>query len=648
MEVSEMGSNIYDPRNGGVIDISSEHGPEESPEYDPGPYYDMDDDNDAPTWPVVWPIPLVSLMATLVLSFLRLPTAYIVYVDLCRLANWLSHDTTIRSKENMTNKDEFSAATNIVVPIENPESSRSIVDIQNDEKMAHMQQELNILREELHQVPDLAKLSATTFATFKTPIYFPKVDLPSVDLPNQPELTQHSPTHGRVPPSSPTAVRTVSDLSNRDPTIPTMQQYLGYMSLRMRHMFHPIYACWSSYLHYACCGYKPPKFYMFDGKGDPYAHLRTYYDKLVCVGRNEKPTRVQPPLDESEISKYFIRAQEGIYFDKKMSMMGQKFAQLVKMGDFIEEVVTYQPGGPSHRYPNNPQIVLHTSYVLVYNTQPHYNPPRAPAYQIPPRPYVPVQATIHQNRPHMHRDHRLRTEGVLQPVKGKLPNPIPRNFDGSKRCAYHSRVQRHDIEDCYGLKNQIESLIKRGVIKCTPALPNVNNNPLPNHDNLDVNMVTLEDKYWSPDYPNIDENCSDHFKLLESLSTTPKQSLGTIEQSPKYQIVKCIKNGCVKNVEVWYQPKSGLGPKFNGIVKPMQPKHQRGTNGLRYEPTLGRFHQGASDTIFVPEQALIPDQAGVDKIIEGIGNLFVAMVGEKEEISLSKLTIHDAEPGEIL
>ncbi|XP_049406297.1 uncharacterized protein LOC125869949 [Solanum stenotomum] len=231
-------------------------------------------------------------------------------------------------------------------------------------------------------------------------------------------------------------------------------------------------------------GYKPPKFDMFDEKGDPHAHLRAYYDKLVGVGRNEKlkmrlfirslsgealtwytrqhprkwcdwqemvedfmtrfrfnieitadrfslaniqkkpsknfqeyarcwrteAARVQPTLDESELSKYFIRAQEGIYFDKMMSMMGQKFVELVKMGDFIEEgvksgkiqsmvslqaasraiqsssiggikkkredvsAVTYQQGGPSHRYPNNPQITMHTSYVPVYNTQPHYNP----------------------------------------------------------------------------------------------------------------------------------------------------------------------------------------------------------------------------------------------------------------------------------
>ncbi|KAH0765157.1 hypothetical protein KY285_001028 [Solanum tuberosum] len=169
--------------------------------------------------------------------------------------------------------------------------------------------------------------------------------------------------------------------------------------------------------------------------------------------------------------------------------------------------VTYQHGGPSDRYSNNPKIFAQTSYVQyqVYNIQPHYNLSRAQIYDIPPRP-------LHKNRPtyaprprsnlkarnarvytpitepYAQLFGRLRTAGVLQPVEGKLPDPIPWNFDGSKQCAYHSGIQGHDTEDCYGLKNQIESLIRRGVIKCTPALPNVNNNPLPNYENREVNM----------------------------------------------------------------------------------------------------------------------------------------------------------------
>ncbi|XP_070032031.1 uncharacterized protein [Nicotiana tomentosiformis] len=157
--------------------------------------------------------------------------------------------------------------------------------------------------------------------------------------------------------------------------------------------------------------HKPPKFDIFYGRGDSYAHLRSYCDKLFGVGRNEKlrmkllirsligealtwytrqdsrnwrtwqdiaedfmnrfrfnteitldrfvlvnlqkkplesfleyarqwrskATRAKPPLDDSELTKYFIRAQEGIYFEKIMCMIGKKFPELVKMGDFLEE-----------------------------------------------------------------------------------------------------------------------------------------------------------------------------------------------------------------------------------------------------------------------------------------------------------------------
>ena len=82
-----------------------------------------------------------------------------------------------------------------------------------------------------------------------------------------------------------------------------------------------------------------------------------------------------------------------------------------------------------------------------------------------------------------------------------------------------------------------------------------------------------------------------------------------------------------------YQPKTGLGPKSNGIVEPIQLKHQKGTTGLGYEPTSkGVRNAGSSKTTFVPEQALIPDRAVGDDIVEGIGNLFVAMIGEEKEI----------------
>ncbi|KAG5595600.1 hypothetical protein H5410_036832 [Solanum commersonii] len=225
----------------------------------------------------------------------------------------------------MTDKDDFNVAANIMIPIENPEGSQNMIDIQNGEKMSHMEKELELLKEELHQ----------------------------------PEQTQHAPTHGQVPPVSLTAVRTVPDLSNRNPTIPTMQQILGaHVVAPYEPHVPPVYAVGAptftmpavvnvpyeglrkalkclqvtrgtESLDYddLCIypdidmpvGYKPPKFDIFDGKGDPHAHLRAYCDKLVGKkpSRNfqeyarrwrTEAARVQPPLDESELSKYFIRA----------------------------------------------------------------------------------------------------------------------------------------------------------------------------------------------------------------------------------------------------------------------------------------------------------------------------------------------------
>ncbi|KAM3343075.1 hypothetical protein P3S68_028041 [Capsicum galapagoense] len=98
-----------------------------------------------------------------------------------------------------------------------------------------------------------------------------------------------------------------------------------------------------------------------------------------------------------------------------------------------------------------------------------------------------------------------------------------------------------------------------------------------------------------------------------------------------------------------YHPKTGLGPRADGIVEPIQLKYQKGTTGLRYEP-ISRVacSKGFRMTIFVPAQVLVLEQADDEDITEGIENLFVAVIEEESEIAFKKLTIRDAEPGEAL
>ncbi|XP_055806917.1 uncharacterized protein LOC129875663 [Solanum dulcamara] len=396
-------------------------------------------------------------------------------------------------------------------------------------------------------------------------------------------------------------------------------------------------------------GYKVPKFDVFDGKGNPRAHLRSYCDKLVGVGKDEairmklfirsltgealdwytsqdpkkwhswsimaqdfmdrfkfnteaipdrfylmklekKSTesfreyamrwradaaKVQPPMTESEMTSLFIQSQkDATYYEKMISVVGQKFFEVVRMGEFIEEgiktgritnlaalqatskaiqsdsiggafkkkkdgvsaVMTIQERRPNQMltYQNPlPQPSYHSQYTQVpqpyyqpsvapypvYTTQPIYYPSRAPTYPntsqyrptYPPQPHYQTQirpSNPPRPRPNFERRppktytplaeplsqlyERLRTAGILQPIQARIPNPLPGWYDDTKHCVYHSGAAGHDTENCLTLKDKIEALIKEGVIQLRGAAPNVNNNPLPNHEN--VNMITIDEE----------------------------------------------------------------------------------------------------------------------------------------------------------
>ncbi|XP_070034191.1 uncharacterized protein [Nicotiana tomentosiformis] len=73
-------------------------------------------------------------------------------------------------------------------------------------------------------------------------------------------------------------------------------------------------------------GYKPPKFEMVDGTGDPKVHLRTYCDKLVGVGK-----------DERICIKLFMRSLTGDALSWYISQNPKKWVNWVIMAsDFMD------------------------------------------------------------------------------------------------------------------------------------------------------------------------------------------------------------------------------------------------------------------------------------------------------------------------
>ncbi|KAG5620259.1 hypothetical protein H5410_005477 [Solanum commersonii] len=90
----EMDSNIYDPRDEGVIDMFPERGPNESPEYHSGPYYDGDDDDGLSSLnffhkllKVPCGLSLLYALWPLVLSVLRFLIAYLNVTSKTTLIN---------------------------------------------------------------------------------------------------------------------------------------------------------------------------------------------------------------------------------------------------------------------------------------------------------------------------------------------------------------------------------------------------------------------------------------------------------------------------------------------------------------------------------------------------------------------------------
>ena len=49
---------------------------------------------------------------------------------------------------------------------------------------------------------------------------------------------------------------------------------------------------------------------------------------------------------------------------------------------------------------------------------------------------------------------------MIASLLGYTPDPHSRSFDPNVRCAYHSDVQGHNIEDCRSLKREIEKKIQ--------------------------------------------------------------------------------------------------------------------------------------------------------------------------------------------
>ena len=80
---------------------------------------------------------------------------------------------------------------------------------------------------------------------------------------------------------------------------------------------------------------------------------------------------------------------------------------------------------------------------------------------------------------------------MLVPVSiPPIKPPYPRWYNKNVSCDYHSGNRGHFLEECTALELRVSEFIKKGEMTFEDKdIPNVNENPLPNHGGSKVNAM---------------------------------------------------------------------------------------------------------------------------------------------------------------
>ncbi|XVF56240.1 hypothetical protein PTKIN_Ptkin06aG0102900 [Pterospermum kingtungense] len=259
----------------------------------------------------------------------------------------------------------------------------------------------------------------------------------------------------------------------------------------------------------------------------------------------EVANRVKPALESKEFSFMFIRTLKNPYYDRLLMLSGNDYADVVDKGELLEgeikqgrvedtsssrrthpvkkreeeahEITFHQnrsrgprpqyqqtPQQPS-QYPQNTQQQTSQNLPQLTYSQPIQTTPTTattftqhsqpqPQNQNPtqgrnPRPqkqFTPLPISYSEIYPLLYERH------LVSPIfVNPLQPPYPKWYNPDLRCDYHNGAVGHDLNNCTALKFRVQSLIDKNVISFNvEGDPNVNKNPLPEHN---VHMVEFDE-----------------------------------------------------------------------------------------------------------------------------------------------------------
>ncbi|KAI5382510.1 hypothetical protein KIW84_070080 [Lathyrus oleraceus] len=239
----------------------------------------------------------------------------------------------------------------------------------------------------------------------------------------------------------------------------------------------------------------------------------------------ELAARVQPPMLERELTDMFIGTLQGVFMDQMGSCPFGSFSDVVICGERTESLIKagkiQEAGSSSSKKPfagaprrrEGETNVVHSrrsvnrgqyrqvAAVTIPAPQPRQQqqqqqrgpPPQQqqqrpfqPRQRMPDRRFDPLPMTYAELLPEL-----LRL-GFVELRTMALLTKIPAGYDANVRCDFHSGAPGHHIENCRDFHHKVQDLIDAKTINFA-HVPNVVNNPMPQHGAHRVNNVEDEE-----------------------------------------------------------------------------------------------------------------------------------------------------------
>ena len=272
--------------------------------------------------------------------------------------------------------------------------------------------------------------------------------------------------------------------------------------------------------------------------------IRTFAQRWRAIA-----TQVKSAIPEEELVDLFLKTLPLEYFEKLNTSGCQTFAHLIRVAERHEWALrekrvpepSFKRPYPTKRerenagdvafVPNPPRPKKFSESTPTQGGSSGPAPKKFEAKRRTAPSFTPLPRPLSKLLP-------MLLEGRLVAKEPPRPN-LPRfpGFNEAQSCAYHMGEKGHNVDNCLVLKYKVQALIDGGVLEFDKTGPNVQQNPLPDHEK--VNAI------W-------DENDMDELELMaeEPPCTTNEDDLVAVIESKAPFVIR------LDEVDKWGDTKS--------------------------------------------------------------------------------------------